>query len=164
MCKVVINRVNQFNCRINGYEVYETSTGEVFGMTEKDITKVIKKGQKILGIELDAEGQVELDEKGFYQSNIMEKKTLTKMEPVKGDTPVNILYALIGVKNDKYILVNSRFGKSEVSKEKLLAYLEIGLVQGGCKLEKGELKVAEVFNTSAPVAKTAKKEPEVKQS
>lgn len=154
MCKVIVNVVNQFNCRINGYEVYETSTGEVFGMTEKDIVKAIKSGEKILGVAVDKEGHLQLDKEGFYQNNIMVKKTLTKMEPLNGDTPANILYTLIGVKDNKYTVVNSRFGKSCISKEKLLAFLEIGLVQGGCTVDKkGEIKVAEVFKASAPVVK-----------
>lgn len=154
MCKVIINRVAQFNCRINGYEVVETSTGEMYGMTEKDIIKAIKGGEKILGVAVDKEGHVQLDKEGFYQNNIMVKKTLTKMEPLNGDTPANILYTLIGAKDNKYTVINSRFGKSEITKEKLLAFLEIGLVQGGCTVDKkGELKVAEVFNTSAPVVK-----------
>lgn len=154
MCKVIVNVVNQFNCRINGYEVYETSTGEVFGMTEKDIVKAIKGGEKILGVAVDKEGHLQLDKEGFYQNNIMIKKTLTKMEPLNGDTPANILYTLIDVKDSKYTVINSRFGKSVITKEKLLAFFEIGLVQGGCTVDKkGELKVAEVFNTSAPVVK-----------
>lgn len=154
MCKVIVNVVNQFNCRINGYEVYETSTGEVFGMTEKDIIKAIKGGEKIFGVAVDKEGHLQLDKEGFYQNNIMVKKTLTKMEPLNGDTPANILYTLIGVKDNKYTVINSRFGKSVITKEKLLAFMEIGLVQGGCTVDKkGELKVAEVFNTSAPVVK-----------
>lgn len=154
MCRVVVNRVVQFNCRINGYEVYETSTGEVFGMTEKDIVKAIKSGEKILGVAIDKEGHIQLDKEGFCQNNIMVKKTLTKMEPLNGDTPANILYTLIGVKDNKYTVINSRFGKSVINKEKLLAFLEIGLVQGGCTVDKkGELKVAEVFNTSASVVK-----------
>lgn len=154
MCKVIVNVVNQFNCRINGYEVYETSTGEVIGMTEKDIVKAIKGGEKILGVTVDEEGHLQLDKEGFYQNNIMAKKTLTKMQPLNGDAPANILYTLIGVKDNKYMVINSRFGKSCISKEKLMAFLEIGLVQGGCSIDKkGELKVAEVFKTSATVVK-----------
>ena len=48
MCKIVVNQVNQFSCRIQGYELFETKTGEIIGMTEKDIVKAINADETIL--------------------------------------------------------------------------------------------------------------------
>lgn len=143
MCKIVVNEVRQFSGRINGYEVYETKSGEVFGMTEKDIVKAIKGGEKISGLIPDKDGNLVLDKEGFFQTNIMVKTTISNMYPLNGEVPVNILYTVITGKGDKFTVINSRFGKSEVNKNKLTAMLELGMVQGGAKLEKGELVLAE---------------------
>ena len=62
-------------------------------------------------------------------------------------------------------MLNSRFGRMTVSKEKLATLFEIGVVQGGCKInDKGELVLAEVFNTSAPVVKEEKQPTEPKKA
>ena len=53
MCKIVVNQVNQFGCRIQGYEVLDTSKGEILGMTEKDIRKSIEKGEPVYGLTLN---------------------------------------------------------------------------------------------------------------
>ena len=119
MCKIVVNQVNQFSCRIQGYELFETKTGEIIGMTEKDIIKAINADETILGLTLDSENKVVLDSEQFFQNNIMVKTTLTSMHPFNEDCPVNILYVVIGLNGDKYILLNSRFGRSEVTKNKL---------------------------------------------
>ena len=157
MCKIVVNQVNQFSCRIQGYELYETKTGEIVGMTEKDIAKAVNAGETILGLALDSEGKVVLDSEQFFQNNIMVKTTLTNMHPFNEDCPVNILYTVIGLNEDKYILINSRFGRSEVTKNKLSAMLEIGLVQGGAKLhENGEIEIVGALLPS-PTSKDDKK-------
>ena len=135
MCKIVVNQVNQFSCRIQGYELFET----------------------ILGLTLDSENKVVLDSESFFQNNIMVKTTLTSMHPLNEDCPVNILYAVIGLNGDKYILLNSRFGHSEVTKNKLSAMLEIGLIQGGARLqENGEIEIVGALLPS-PTPKEEKK-------
>lgn len=157
MCKIVVNQVNQFSCRIQGYELFETKTGEIIGMTEKDIVKAINADETILGLTLDSENKVVLDSESFFQNNIMVKTTLTSMHPLNEDCPVNILYAVIGFNGDKYILLNSRFGRSEVTKNKLSAMLEIGLIQGGTRLqENGEIEIAEVLKPQATIKKEVK--------
>ena len=157
MCKIVVNQVNQFSCRIQGYELFETNTGEIIGMTEKDIIKAINADETILGLTLDSENKVVLDSEQFFQNNIMVKTTLTSMHPFNEDCPVNILYAVIGLNGDKYILLNSRFGRSEVTKNKLSAMLEIGLIQGGARLqENGEIEIAEVLKPQATMKKEVK--------
>lgn len=157
MCKIVVNQVNQFSCRIQGYELFETKTGEIIGMTEKDIVKAINAGETILGLTLDSENKVVLDSEQFFQNNIMVKTTLTSMHPLNEDCPVNILYTVIGLNGDKYILLNSRFGRSEVTKNKLSAMLEIGLIQGGARLqENGEIEIVEVLKPQATMKKEVK--------
>lgn len=157
MCKIVVNQVNQFSCRIQGYELFETKTGEIIGMTEKDIVKAINADETILGLTLDSENKVVLDSESFFQNNIMVKTTLTSMHPLNEDCPVNILYAVIGFNGDKYILLNSRFGHSEVTKNKLSAMLEIGLIQGGARLqENGEIEIVEVLKPQATMKKEVK--------
>ncbi len=157
MCKIVVNQVNQFSCRIQGYELFETKTGEIIGMTEKDIVKAINADETILGLTLDSENKVVLDSESFFQNNIMVKTTLTSMHPLNEDCPVNILYTVIGLNGDKYILLNSRFGRSEVTKNKLSAMLEIGLIQGGARLqENGEIEIVEVLKPQATMKKEVK--------
>ena len=154
MCKIIINQVKQFGCRIQGYEVLDTLKGEILGMTETDIKKSIEKGELILGLKMnhDAEELV-LDEEGFCQTDIMVKTTLKSMKPLNNEeAAVNVFFTLIGVKDSKdgrYELMNSRFGRSEVSIDKLMTLLEMGLIQGGCKLDgNGNLKLAKVFEDS----------------
>ena len=165
MCQynyVAINRVNQFGCRICGYELHCYETGEIIGMSESTIIKMLKAGGRVLGLALDESNKLILDEANHFQTNIMERKTLCKMEAVNGDVPVNTLYTLLSVKDDKYELMNSRYAKKVISKDELITYINLGLVQSGCKIENGELVVADVFknNTSATVVKeTVKPEP-----
>ena len=154
MCKIVVNQVNQFGCRIQGYEVLDTSKGEILGMTEKDIRKSIEKGEPVYGLTLNQDtDELVLDEEGFCQKDIMVKTTLKNMKPLKDEeAAANVFFTLIGVKDSKdgrYELMNSRFGRSEVSIDKLMTLLEMGLIQGGCKLDgNGNLKLAKVFEDS----------------
>lgn len=165
MCQfsyVAINRVNQFGCRICGYELHCYETGEIIGMSESTIIKMLKAGGRVLGLALDESNKLILDEANHFQTNIMERKTLCKMEAINGDVPVNTLYTLLSVKDDKYELMNSRYARKVISKDELITYINLGLVQSGCKIENGELVVADVFknNTSATVVKeTVKPEP-----
>lgn len=165
MCQynyVAINRVNQFGCRICGYELHCYETGEIIGMSESTIIKMLKAGGRVLGLALDESNKLILDEANHFQTNIMERKTLCKMEAVNGDVPVNTLYTLLSVKDEKYELMNSRYAKKVISKDELITYINLGLIQSGCKIENGELVVADVFknNTSATVVKeTVKPEP-----
>lgn len=158
MCQfnyVAINRVNQFGCRICGYELHCYETGEIIGMSESTIIKMLKAGGRVLGLALDESNKLILDEANHFQTNIMERKTLCKMEAINGDVPVNTLYTLLSVKDDKYELMNSRYARKVISKDELITYINLGLVQSGCKIENGELVVADVFknNTSATVVK-----------
>lgn len=154
--KTLINQVKWFNGRIGGYEVWESTTGEVFGMTDSDVTKALKSGEKINGLVLGAKGPV-LDKEGFLQSTVMIRTTLTNMKPESESCPANILYTLVEVKNaDAYVLINSRYGISTVSANKLKALAEIGLIQGGCKLDsKGEVVIAKCLKPAS--AKEVKK-------
>lgn len=160
MCQfsyVAINRVNQFGCRISGYELLCYESGEIVGMTESTIIKMLKAGGKVSGLALDESSKLILDEEGHFQTNIMERKTISKMEAVNGDVPVNTLYTLLSVKDDKYELMNSRYARKVISKDELITYINLGLVQSGCKIENGELVVADVFKASATVVKEADK-------
>lgn len=162
MCQynyVAINRWNVFGCRISGYELFCYETSELVGMTESAIIKMLKAGGKVLGLALDANNKLILDEANHFQTNIMERKTISKMEAINGDVPVNTLYTLLSVKDDKYELMNSRYARKTISKDELITYINLGLVQSGCKIENGELVVADVFknNTSATVVKEAEK-------
>ena len=154
MCKIVVNQVNQFGCRIQGYEVFDSAKGEILGMTEKDIRKSIEKGEPVYGLTLNQDtDELVLDEEGFCQKDIMVKTTLKNMKPLKDEeAAANVFFTLIGVKDSKdgrYELMNSRFGRSEVSIDKIMVLLGMGLIQGGCKLDgSGNLKLAKVFEDS----------------
>lgn len=162
MCKIIVNQVRQFSGRINGYEVYESRTGEILGMTERDISKCLKTGEKVFGLAVK-DDKIVLDSENFFQNNIMVKTSLSAMHSLDENCPANILYTVVEVKAGRggaeptYILINSRFGKSEVSAERLKALLEIGLVQGGAILTaEGNIQTAE--GVKSHVAKTVKGE------
>ena len=91
--KFVINRVD-LGQRVTGYEVFNAAVngGEVIGMTVKQLGDAVKAGE-ILGMVLDANGVLKLDEtKGFRA--IMVKTgigTLTSTDPA---AVANLMYTV----------------------------------------------------------------------
>ena len=152
MCKVVVTEVLGAN-KSRGFRVMEIKTGDVFGVTEYDMKKQLKDGGAVLGLTLDKNERVVLDGSGFYQNNIMIETSLTSMKPMI-DSPVNVLYTLVGVEGSNYILVGSRFGRMVANEFKLRAMCELGMIAGGVKLESdGTLKVSELLVPKAPKEK-----------
>ena len=127
--KFVINRVD-LGQRVTGYEVFNAAVngGEVIGMTVKQLGDAVKAGE-ILGMVLDANGVLKLDEtKGFRA--IMVKTgigTLTSTDPA---AVANLMYTVYRRDGDNFKVISSRVGRQTFCADKIKALLDLGAVNG----------------------------------
>lgn len=139
--KYLVNR-EDLGKRVIGYMVYNSCSKDFIGMTEKQVKDSIKNGVPVYGVILAEDGALQLDKEGFHTMNYMVKtgiNTLTPAFDYNGMT--NIFYIVVdSYKDDKnqtmYEVVNSRYGRTKVTEQKLKVLLEIGAIQGGVYLDK----------------------------
>ena len=141
-----------------GFELFNDK--EVVEMTAIQLKNAIKAGKDVRGVVIDkATNELVLDKDGFYSVNMMKHSHINSYEPlIDTDSKINVFYIVMDkhTENDKsvYDLLSSRFERVTVSEEKLITYLELGLVSAGAKLENGKVLL--------PV-KESKAEPEKKE-
>ena len=165
MCKlVVINKLFLGNREL-GYELMDLSKLEVVEMTAGQIKSALKAGKEILGVKVSAGNELVLDKENYYMSNIMKKVHINKLEPLY-DTEsslANIFFYVVGVcdKDGKryYNVINSRFGRTKMTEELVRAYIPIGVIAGGVKIEGEKIIVSELIK---PADKKPKSVAEVK--
>ena len=144
MCRLtVINKLYLGNREL-GYELYNDK--EVVEMTAIQLKNAIKAGKDVRGVVIDkATNELVLDKDGFYSVNMMKHSHINSYEPLieTDDCKVNVFYIVMDkcTENDKpvYDLLSSRFERVTVSEDKLITYLELGLVSAGAKLENGKV-------------------------
>jgi len=118
----MVNTKLVLGLRTIGYEFYEVETGEIVGLSEKDICDILVEGEeKLLGFHLDNEGKnAILDDK----VNLVKEAGIASSAPIKPITGmVNEIFTLIG-KDDKaktYEVLNSRWGHKHLPENKLVA-------------------------------------------
>jgi len=128
MCKILINEV-MLGKRSVGFEFYSMETGEIIGMTEKQIKNMMKAENSVLGFLLDAEGQLILD-KDFCQ-NIMCKSGISTLTPkVETDCIINLIFTVIGRKENDFDVISSRFWRGTMTESKIRTLYEFGAVNG----------------------------------
>lgn len=157
MCKkyVVVNKLF-LGQRELGYELW---TGkEVIEMTSKSIKDSIKAGDEIYGLTIGKNGGLELDRESFYMTNLMEKRHIGNLTPMyETDSKANIFYLVTGShkEGDKifYEMISSRFERLDVTKEKLSIMYEMGLINGGVKMENGEPVLPQMGKKEQPEKK-----------
>ena len=148
MCmKYLVNR-EDLGKRITGYIVYNSETKEFTGLTEKVITNKISSGDRIYGLVLNADGKLEVDKDGFKTTNYMVRSGINSLSPIfETDSAVNIFYIVVAVIKNKtgiiYEVVNSRYGRTEITEQRLRLLYEFGAIQGGVYLDKNKLVVCE---------------------
>ena len=127
-----------------GFELFNDK--EVVEMTAIQLKNAIKAGKDVRGVVIDkATNELVLDKDGFYSVNMMKHSHINSYEPLieTDDCKVNVFYIVMDkcTENDKpvYDLLSSRFERVTVSEDKLITYLELGLVSAGAKLENGKV-------------------------
>lgn len=146
MCKmnVVVNKLLLGN-RVLGYECW--SGKEVMEYTEKQLKDMIVAGkQKVCGLTLNENGELVLDEKGFFTKDMTLHTHIGNWKSMNEENMYNLLYICIGNKEKDgkqiYNCISSRFEQLEISEEDMRAYLKIGIVSGGAKLDGEKIIVA----------------------
>lgn len=144
MCKmkVVLNKLVLGNREL-GWELW--SGKEVLEMTSKQIKDAIRAGEKICGLTIGNKGELELDEEGFYTTNLTIHSHIGCWKTMK-ETIANLLYVCIGSHKEGekvvYDCISSRFEQLSFSGEDMKAYFKIGLLSGGAKVEGNQIIVA----------------------
>ncbi len=146
--KYLVNRVD-LGKRTMGYEIYVGETKEFIGLTSKQIKDGIGVGIAVKGFVLNADGDLVLDSEGFKTNNIMVKTGIGSLNPLhKTDCVASAFYVVVRVCKEPqgtvYEVVNSRYGRTEITEAKLKALLELGAIQGGAYLDhKGKVVVCD---------------------
>lgn len=146
MCKmnVVIGKLMLGN-RLLGYECWNGK--EVMEYTEKQLKDIILAGkQKVCGLRISENGELELDMEGFYTSNLSVHTHIGNWTTLGEDSKTNLLYTCIGSKQKDgktvYDCISNRFEQLEVEEQDMMVYLKIGIVASGAKLDGDKILVA----------------------
>lgn len=150
MCmKYLVNR-EDLGKRTTGFIFYNADNKEFVGMTEKAIKDTLTKGERLYGLVLSAEGEIQMDKDGFKTTNYMVRSGINSLSPVnESDCAANIFYVVVSVKKVQggesvYTVVNSRYARLEMPESKVKMLLEFGAIQGGAHLDsKSKLQVCE---------------------
>lgn len=147
MCKMitVINELRLGN-RLLGYECW--SGKDVVEFTENQLRNIITSGkQRVCGLKVGKSGVLELDKEGFYTTNMTVHTHINNYETIENSVS-NVLYVCVGssIESGKeiYHCISSRFEQAVFNEEEMKAYLKIGLVSGGAKLEDDRIVLATV--------------------
>lgn len=161
MCRklVVMNKLSLGNREL-GWEVWSLPKGEVVEFTSTQLKNLIKQGKdEVYGLKLGKNGfDLEFDNEGFFTTNMMNKVHINSLTPVvENECLVNLFYVVIGTHKEKnetmFDVVSSRFERTAFNGEKVKTLLEMGVINGGAKMEKGEIIVAPLEKPK-PVVKT----------
>ena len=161
MCKMrVVIRRELLGVREQGWSIW---TGkDVQEMTSKQIKDIIKAGkEKICGLKIGSDGELELDKEGFFTKNIMEHRLCNNFKPmVEEDYIANMMYTVIGCNEEKgnrvYDCISNRFEQIKLSEVEVKTYIKIGIISSGAKLEGDNVVVASlVYDNKVVVEKSA---------
>lgn len=151
MCKLIVNYEERLGSRRTGWMLYSPKTNDFVGLTDKSIKKQIELGDDILGLKLNEQNEIVLDE-AFSITCLSRTGINTFTAMSEQDTAVNKSYMLAEVKKSKsgsiYKLVTSRCGVEEVTEDRIKSML-LFMGIGGIRLENNKLiihKGIEVVN------------------
>lgn len=146
MCKmnIVVNKLVLGNREL-GWELW--SGKEVMEYTSKQIKDMIKAGkQKICGLKIGDNDELELDKEGFFTTNMMVHSHIGSWKSMEEESMVNNLYVCIGSHEESgkavYDCISSKFEQAKISENDMRAYLKIGIVSGGAKLDGEKIVLA----------------------
>mgnify|MGYP006924776658 FL=1 len=167
MCKmnIVVNKLVLGNREL-GWELW--SGKEVMEYTSKQIKDMIKAGkQKICGLKIGDNDELLLDKEGFFTTNMMVHSHIGSWKSMEEESMVNNLYVCIGSHEESgkvvYDCISSKFEQAKISENDMRAYLKIGIVSGGAKLDGEKIVLAGTeTEKKVQVPVTEKKEEPVK--
>lgn len=167
MCKmnIVVNKLVLGNREL-GWELW--SGKEVMEYTSKQIKDMIKAGkQKICGLKIGDNDELLLDKEGFFTTNMMVHSHIGSWKSMEEESMVNNLYVCIGSHEESgkvvYDCISSKFEQAKISENDMRAYLKIGIVSGGAKLDGEKIAVASTeFEKKEQIPVTEKKEENAK--
>ncbi len=146
MCKmnIVVNKLVLGNREL-GWELW--SGKEVMEYTSKQIKDMIKAGkQKICGLKIGDNDELLLDKEGFFTTNMMVHSHIGSWKSMEEESMVNNLYICIGSHEESgkvvYDCISSKFEQAKISENDMRAYLKIGIVSGGAKLDGEKIVLA----------------------
>ena len=166
MCrKLVVTNEIFLGTRALCYEAYSLPKGEVVELTEKQIKDALKgiTTDEVYGLELSEAGELVMDKKNFFTTNMMKKiHTNTLIPMVEEDCLANLFYIVIGTHKEKgntmYDVISSRYERTSFTEEKVKTLLDMHIISAGAKLENGAVVVASLEKPIAPVADGKQKE------
>ena len=138
---------------------------QVMEMTSNHIKNLIKAGTKVCGLTIDSNGNLVADLEGFYCTNIMEHRHCANYVPMNIEgCMANLFYIVIGKHEEKgavlYDCISTKFEQLSITEADLKAYLKIGIVSAGAKLEGDKIILADL-EFKKEVAKQEEKKPEL---
>ena len=164
MCRmnVVVNKLVLGNREL-GFECWDGK--QIAEFTAKQLKDMIRAGkQKVCGLKIGKNGELELDREGFFTTNMMVHSHIGSWKSMEEEGMANLLYVCIGTHEEAgkivYDCSSSRFEQAKISESDMRAYLKIGIVSGGAKLDGDKIVVAslEIAKTEPKVEKPVKEE------
>ena len=154
MCrKLVVTNEIFLGTRAICYEAYSLPKGEVVELTEKQIKDALKgiTTDEVYGLELSEAGELVMDKKNFFTTNMMKKiHTNTLIPMVEEDCLANLFYIVIGTHKEKgntmYDVISSRYERTSFTEEKVKTLLDMHIISAGAKLENGAVSNQSMFN------------------
>lgn len=147
MCMYLTNG-NFLGQRLIGYDCYDSKSKGFIGMTEKQITDKLKKGERVYGFTLGMEDGKEtlvLDADGFGMTNLQLKTGVNNLSWLNENDScdMNMALVVVAVYTDKnkrvYETVNARHARVEYEEGKLKMMLELGIPVAGIRLDKNKI-------------------------
>ena len=167
MCKmnIVVNKLVLGNREL-GWELW--SGKEVMEYTSRQLKDMIKAGkQKICGLKIGDNDELLLDKEGFFTTNMMVHSHIGSWKSMEEESMVNNLYVCIGSHEESgkmvYDCISSKFEQAKISENDMRAYLKIGIVSGGAKLDGEKIVLAGTeLEKKVQIPVTEKKEDSMK--
>ena len=141
---------------------------DVMEMTSNQIKNLIKAGTKVCGLTIGNDGNLVADLEGFYCTNIMEHRHCANYVPMNIEgCMANLFYIVIGKHEENgavlYDCISTKFEQLSITEADLKAYLKIGIVSAGAKLEGDKIVLADLEFKKEEPKQEEKKTEEVKQ-
>lgn len=147
MCKMRVVVLNEMlGNRETGWSLFDGNG--ILELTSKQIKDLIAAGNKVCGLTIGEKEDLVMDEKGFFTTNMMEHRHCGNYKPVKDEgCMATVFYICIGSHEEKgeglvYDCITTKFARESLCESDMKAYLKLGIVTGGAKLEGEKIVVA----------------------
>ena len=162
MCKVVIRR-EMLGAREQSWSCWTGVQSGIKELKASEIKKEIASGNKVCGLKVGEDGELELDRDVFYTRNVVEHRQSDNfrmmMEEENGIG--NVAMVCVGSHQEGertvYDCINNRFGMEKLSADDIRIYLRLGIVCSGAMMnDNGEILVASTVypKVDTPVQET----------